>query len=139
MKTESEADLLFYIKVAQKRQNPAESHFEIIFAFNSSGTMIENQPLIPMTETNPLANTVSNSADSDENIGNKSTKSKGKTRSSTTELFGNTQEVTITNPKRSLFRSDNTVQTDTKPQKKAHKGSQISDASISPCSKTKIE
>jgi hypothetical protein len=134
MNTESEEDLLFYIKVAQKRQNPTESHFEIIFAFNSSGTIIENQ-----TETNPLANTVSNSADSDENISSKSTKTKGNTCSSTTELFGNTQEITTTNPKRSLFRSDNTVQTDTKPQKKAHKGSQISDAAISLRSKTKME
>lgn len=135
METESETDWLFYLKATQKRQNPSECHFEIIFAFDSSATMIDDEPSIAISKPNHVANilSISTPAESAENVDNKDMHSKEKTHPLTTETFKNIQAVTRTNSKRSLFGSDDIAETKSKSQNKAHKDSQSSDKLLSSC------
>lgn len=103
--------MLFYLKTTEKRYDPPEYRFEIIFLFNSStptemnSSTILNDPNIP-TEMK-------------ESSDNKHAKGKNKVHGQPDENSIAAEEITPPHEKRSLFQPSNVpIEAESKPKKR---------------------
>lgn len=76
MKTKSDTELLFYLKVTKKHHNPPEYGFEIIFVFNSSTSITDSNASTTMTEINPstITSDINNQGEMNESTNDKDPK-----------------------------------------------------------------
>ncbi|XP_022886260.1 uncharacterized protein LOC111402301 isoform X2 [Olea europaea var. sylvestris] len=125
--TSSEIELLFYLKAIQKKKDPPEYRYEIIFIFNPITSSADVESSSAMIEVNPstIGSDVKDSTQMNTSL---DTKAKHKVHNTNAELSTNMKEITVPSAKRPLFQKpDENIQMESKAKKENTKAYESDD------------